>query len=878
MRGLHSVAWRGLKRRRARSILTGFAIALGVANVFGVFSTNASIDHGLEQRGLAYAGTDVSAFSAHVRRDGDSSFIADRRDDLLALPDVDELSFSWGALPLDEPKPLEDEEVYLTGHDEVARRFFYGSDIIRGRLPATNRPEASLSQGSAEALGVDVGGTVTAHRTMFLASRKKDGAVWKHTKELAARLPESMTFRVVGIVRDPPSAPDNTCCGNATSLEYLWRVMRMRPVNEADFHLADGVDPAAWVQQNEADLPDLHLESSTIAPEFKRFLSTLKGTLSGTSALALFIGAFLIYLTFSISIVERTRLFGTFHAIGSPARSVAAGVLTEALGIGVVSTLAGLALGYGLSFGLAKLVGQIVPLAISTRPTVTPSGVVAALGVGIVVTLAGAAVPAIRAARMSPVQAIRGNEGLIARPSRGWIAGAVLVAIGVAFALAGGVSTNLVTVAATMGVLLGSILLVPPLLGVIARAVRRLASRLSPGLGDVSVGHVTRERNRSAYILALLMLVLAAMLALSSTDRSLHAIADTWLDKRFGADLFLYGPELTTRVEDRLEDVDGVSGVTSIDFGSRVEIVEPVRIGQNLVLIDPDDFFNLAGFPWSEGDDASVRTALRRGGAVLLPTRVANDLRVHVGDPVEVRYAGDQKRFTVAGTYATLASGPEIGLVASFADSDFFRPDERRGAIYMNFDDEPSQRTIERRLTPVLDPDAKPGTAWRRTESTGNGRLVGSYYAISGAAIKANAQRDLSAFLRVFLAVVLIAAVVGSLGMANTLAASVLMRFREIGVLQAVGARPRAIRRMVIAESAILTTAAFVLSIALGALLSWMFNQGTGAQVGFEVPFVFAWRTIPILAVLAAVIALVAAFVPARRAERLTPVQALRYE
>ncbi len=875
MRGLHSVAWRGLKRRRARSILTGIAIALGVANVFGVFSTNASIDRGVASQTLTYGGSDVAAGIARPK-DVDTSVIADMKPRLTKLPGVEDVSFTFGGLPLDAPEPMSDTEVALAAHDPVARRFFFSDRLIEGRLPRPDTPEAAVSRGSASALGVDIGDVVTSHRSTFLKARK-ELARNPGTRRLADAMPETLTFRVTGIVRDPPAIPDNVCCGSVTSLEYLWRITGIRTVTGVGFDLADDVEPDDWVRLRQQEIPELQFNASEIGPESKRLLGTIKGTLSGTSALALFIGAFLIYLTFSISVVERTRLFGTFHAIGASGRNVAAGVLTEALAIGVISTMLGLALGYGLSYGLARLVARIVPVAVSTAPTLTAPGILASVLVGLVATLAGAAVPALRAARMSPVQAIRGNDAVIGGPSRTWIAGVALVGLGAAFALTDLMTTNVLTVFATLGVLLGSILLVPPVLGVIARAVRRVAARLTPGLSDVAVGHVTRERNRSGHILGLLMVVLAAILALSTTDRSLHRVTDTWIDKRFGADLILNGPEMTPAVERKLERVPGVSGVTSVDFGSNVEIIAPARVVQNLVLIEPDDFFDIAGFPWSEGTDDGVRKALRRGGSVLITSRVAGQLGVQLGDTLRLRFAGREEEFGVGGIYVTLGGGPEVGVVASMTDAAFFQPDKYRDAIYLNFSGVESQRTMERRLAPVLAADGDPGTTWRPAEH-GSGRLIGSYYAITGADLKAHAQEDLSAFLRVFLAVVLIAAVVGILGMANTLAASVLMRFREIGVLQAVGATPRAVRRMVIAESAILTMAAFVLSLLLGALLSWMFNQGTAVQIGFDVPFVFAWRTIPVLAVLSAVIAFVAAFVPARRAERLTPVEALRYE
>jgi ABC-type lipoprotein release transport system permease subunit len=868
------VAWRGLKRQKARSILTGLAVALGVANVFGVFSTNANIDRGLEQRTRYFAGADATAFPAHAQG-VDAPLTTAESERVARLPGVEAIGLSWGSLPIDRPRRIKDN-VYLLAINATRMHLTKGSALERGRLPRPGTDEVVLSESTARAMRLGIGDHVTARSSAFTRDRRKYDALRPTTVKIAKALGPRTRFRVVGIVRDPPQTADDPCCGSAVSLEYIWKRVGARISNEMDIYLTRETDAAQFVNAHQSDFPELHFDSPAITPEFRRFLQTLKGTLAGTSTLALFIGAFLIYLTFSMVVVERTRQFGTFHAIGAGARDVASAVLLEALVLGVISTVVGLVLGFGLAAGLVRMVTRIVSLDISRTPVVTTSAIVGAVAVGLVTTLVGAAIPAVRAARMSPVQAIRGADAVVARRSKTWITGLVLLVAGSAFATTTRIGSNLSTEIASVAVLIGAILVVPPTLGVIARVTRRIAGAFSPGLSTVSVMHITRERNRSSYTLALVMLILAAILTLATTNRSLHTVADAWLDKRFGADLYLYGPEITSKVERKIADVRGVAGVTSVDFGTRVAIVSPRRAVQNLVLIDPPSFFRIAGFPWSEGDDASSREAMDRGGSVLVPARLVQQIHVHRSDRIELDYAGMKKVFTIAGVYATLAEGPEIGVVGSRADTAFFKPDKFHDGIYINYARGTDPQTMQQRLRHVLAPDGK---TTRQTSGIGTRtRPIGPYFAITGAEIKRNSSRDLEAYLRVFLAVVLIAAVVGVLGMANTLAASVLLRFREIGILQAVGAAPRAIRRMIVVESAILTFAAFVLSLGLGGILSWMFNKGAAEQVGFPVPFEFSWRTIPVLAVVAAVIAVVAAWAPARRAERLTPVEALRYE
>jgi putative ABC transport system permease protein len=508
--------------------------------------------------------------------------------------------------------------------------------------------------------------------------------------------------------------------------------------------------------------------------------------------------------------------------------------------------------------------------------TVTPGALLAALAVGLGATAVGAAVPALRAARTSPVEAMRDASAVTQRPSQSWVAGVLLLAGGVTFAVAGGLGRDLaISGAATLLVLLGAVLMTPLALALSAGAVRWVVRRIGGGLGDVAVMHVQRERSRSAYTMALLMVVLAAMLTLGTANSSLQNILEEWMDRRFGGDLLVYGPDMTEALRRELADVRGVAASTSFDFGSRIGVGSP-SMSQNLILIDPTSFFDVAGFPWVDGSDDEARAALERGPSVLLPSRLAKTLDVERGDQVELASGSEAKTFDVAGIYATFGEGPQIGVVANIAER-FFRAGDDRAVVFLDYTRQASHEHVLSRVEKILAPPQGTGSRFE-LQPEGFGRRIGAFFVITGAEAKEEARVGLNSFFRLFLAVILIAAIVGVLGMANTLTATVLQRFREIGILQAVGSTPRDVRRMVVVESAVLTFVALILSIGLGALLAWMFVKGASADIGFDVQLAFPWRLVPVLALVASVIALLAAAVPARRASRLTPVEALRYE
>lgn len=871
MRGLSSIGWRSLKRRKIRYALTALGIVLGVANVFGVFIANATTNRGLEE--------------------GSRSVLGNA--DVLVFPKVDESRVGESRRPQQPPTLSQSTLANVRGLDGV-EAVGPRSPVYPGLSRNKDRLEPLQGAGASSAVflrGFDVvaatrertleeGRMFVPGRNEMIVSRVATGRLGKGIGDsIEVRARRSEQLEIVGIYA--PTKP-----GFSEALadrDAVNRIFGTHGSSAAFVYLEAGVAPDVWALEHERDFPELQIVQSQLPSEFREFLDVIQASLVGAATIALFVGAFLIYLTFTMTVVERTRLYGTLQAVGATEAQVRRAVLAEALTLGATATFVGLVVGLGLAAGLVRLMARLVGAG-RVPLTITPGALAAGLAVGVLATFVGAFTPAIRAGRISPVEAIRGSLQPKARTSRAWIFGVAAAATGLVlhFLFQQGARLRLgpLTGAPTLFLLLGAVLLVPTLVPLLARGIRRLARRLSPGLGNVAVMHLVRERTRSAYTLGLVMVVLAMILTLGAAHASLGAVVNRWVDTRFGAELIVYGQDFPPDAQTHVQRIEGVRAVTPVTF-DRVRVVRP-NVGrvQNLVVVDPSTFFQVAGFPWADGNDASAREALVEGGAVFLPATAATRFGVERGDTLSLQTRRGPRDFTLVATYASIAAGPEVGFVAGIKDGRELFGVSEPNVLYIGYDDDAETGAVTRGVEKELaGPEAELCELGRALLTGGSGGYsIGGYFFITGADIKAEARRALNTYVSLFLAVLLVGMLVGLLGLANTLATSVMQRYREIGALQAVGASPKDVRRMILIESGALVLAALVLSVLLGASLGRIILAGGNALLGFSPPYVFPWVWVPALALLAVVVALTAAIAPARRVAKLTPIEALRYE
>jgi putative ABC transport system permease protein len=598
------------------------------------------------------------------------------------------------------------------------------------------------------------------------------------------------------------------------------------------------------------------------AAETNAFITFLRGFLLAFGGIALFVGAFVIANSLSITIAQRTREFATARTIGASRRQILTSILLEALVVGVLASLVGLAVGVGLAkalFWLFDLVGFTLP---NSGLILTGSAVALALAAGIVVTLVASLRPAFRATRVPPIAAVR--EGATLPPSR---YARLRVPASILLTLAGfgaltwglfapGLSTTALLVWMGVGALmifLGVALLAERLVRPLATWLGWPSARLGGAAGRLARGNSQRNPQRtastaSALMIGLALVTLVSVLAAGIVSTFRSAVDDLWKNADYAVTAQNNFSPIPVSVAQAATKAPGVDAVGSVRAGQARAFGSVF----NATAVDPPTS-RIFSIDWKEGSDALL-ARLGPNGAFVTDD-FAKDHHLGIGSTLKETFASGQTApFHVLGIFKPPTGGSPFGPVTISAQAwDRYNAQPRNlysFVITKGGATDTNEAALDRQLRAF--PNAKVQTRQQFVD---------------------NQISALSSVLNVLYVLLALSVVVSLFGIVNTLVLTVFERTREIGMLRAVGMTRRQVRRMIRHESVITALIGGVLGIALGIALGALLV----ARVDF-IDFTLPVGQLVVFAVAAVVVGVLAAIFPARRAARLNVLQALQYE
>jgi putative ABC transport system permease protein len=590
-------------------------------------------------------------------------------------------------------------------------------------------------------------------------------------------------------------------------------------------------------------------------------LSFLQDFLLAFGGIALFVGAFVIANSLSITVAQRTRELATLRTLGASRRQVLRSVLLESLMLGVIASLVGLGIGVALAQGLSSLFDSFgITLPRAGLPLETRT-IIVSLVVGIVVTVLASLRPAIRSTRVPPIAAVREGatlpEGRFHR-FRG--AGAMaLAALGFA-ALAYGLFKNgLGTTQVLLWMGIGVVLVFIGIALFSSRLVRPLAAVIGwPGVeiggspGQLARDNARRNPQRTASTAAALMIGLALVTVVAMLAQGIRVNFRDAVKQIFITDYAVEAQNnfdpLPVSVEEAARHASGAIAVSGVRAGN----AKILGSNRTLTAVQPGSS-RVFRLNWESGSQRTLDT-LGADGA-FISHAFSKDHHLGLGSPISLETPrGEVRTFRIAGIFKPPPGGSPFGsLTISSAtfDSLFTQPQNIYTFVTMQGGVTPANtQALERTLDPF--PNAKVAD---------RDQFISDQ--ISG----------LNTILNVLYVLLALSIVISLFGIVNTLVLSVYERTRELGMLRAIGMTRWQVRAMISFESVITALIGAAIGIALGIALASLLAP----RIDFIV-FALPWGQVIIFALAAIVVGLLAAIFPARRAARLNPLEALQYE
>lgn len=826
----------GLRAHKLRLLLTSLAIALGVGFIAGTFVLTDTIEAGFTEKfGAAADKIDVAVLPARDKG----------ADTAEPLPEA-ALKKIRAATGVGDARGLVRGTAALVGKDGKAVGDFptAGISVPEGPLNRTlitsgsapkTATQAVLDENTAKTRGFTVGETVTV----------LDSKNVKHEFTLVGLFDIGLNQQLaytggVGFT----TATAQAMTGEKGYQEIDVAAAEGVSQEQAREAVAAALGPGYRVRTGEQYAADM-VKANGADDKFITMGLLMFGLI------AMFVAALVIYNTFNILVAQRTREMALLRCIGATRGQVFGSIVLESAVVGLLSSLLGLLLGYGMGTGaLSVLVSIGAPLP-STTAALAPRTIGVALLVGVVVTMGAALLPARSATRVAPIAALRSQieehtfrAGLVRA-----ISAALFLVAGTGTTVAGvtmehGELALVVVMAGGLLVFLGVLILGPVIVKPLAAFVGWLPGRLFGVPGRLALDNSGRNPRRSATTTVALTVGVTLMTLISVLVGTLRVTYAQKLDEQFPTDYMVQSqsgglpralgealrarPELASVVAIREADAKAGNGRTGYRVGTftRLPDFRPKLTSGSLDALTP--------------------------GTVVVADHIAKDLGVKVGGRIPLRTAeAGAVDLTVVGLFdAEETPLTEVTVPAGDFDRYFGAADDSQ--LMINAGDGTDLGTARK----AVEAAAQPYPTAKVLSSTD---LRGAF------------DEALDMMVMIITGLLGLSVLISLLGIANTLSLSVHERTRESALLRALGLTRPQLRRTLSVEALILGLIGALVGATLGVVFGWASAQTITEGVVF---------TAPVLQILAFVAVsglagVIAAVLPARRAARASIVGAL---
>ena len=690
---------------------------------------------------------------------------------------------------------------------------------------------------------------------------------------------EADKFEIVGILADEGAAMING--GNVVFLpiDTAQKIFNLdHEISKISIQANEdtGKDPQKLAQlkaalENRIKQSGRVLYPAARADQVPRMSNAYQFILAFFSIIAIIMGIFLIYNSFATTIIERTQEIGVLRAIGMGRRQILGQILLEAIILSFFGSIIGIGLGLLLSQGLMHLMRGFFEVESSVQ-IITLQEIIKSSGLGFLGTILSATVPACQAAAISPIEALTvharsGNK----IKSFVWQGGAALLGIGFLFInLPINVDSQWllrIQMSAFVSVLIGAVLTIP----LIIRSLEWITSRISTWLygimGLFGARNLTRSIVRVMVTVASLMISLIMIIEVDSLVHVLKQDVSTWLEHALGADLLVYAPQ--PMQQSFTQSLASIPGIKAVSASRTIEVEVAINSEENssqsrellsFIAIDPDQFLSVTNkeFVSGQGDPDQIWNLMRGGKSVLISSVVAEMYDLEQGDQIYLYTRQGPKGFNIAGITTEF---DENGLIVTGTFSELRVYFYEKGADLFTVDVDPNYdplsvaQQIEYRYENREGIQAQSTITYRESVINFYDRLTSLFHVLS-----------------------LLGIIIGTLGLLNTMTMNILERKRELGMLRSLGALPKQIRNMILAEALSIGFISALYGFMFGYILSRVLVKAANLISGYDLHFELFLRPYLLSLLIAFGISQLATLAPARYASRLNIIQALKYE